>query len=1041
MKKVVNIFFSTRLMGMLFIAFALAMGIATFIENDYNTQTAKALVYNTWWFEGMMLLFMINFFGNMFRYRLFRKEKWAVLLFHLSFVFIILGAGITRYFSYEGTMSIKEGESSNTILSRDNFLNLIVDNGKEQKAYPSKFMLLSAKGTNNFTIKDAFRTQDFSVQLVNYIPNVKKEFVAATKGNEYLLFVDSSTGGRQEYYIKRGSSKIINNVKVGFENPDEGVLNFSYINGALQLKSLADGSYFKMATKENGTVKKDSVQKFNLLSLYTLAGLKFVVPKTPIKGNVIETKGNKNKNPFDKLVFNITSNNESKQVAVKGRASVLGKIAETKVGGLNFRLQYGAKIYTTPFQIKLNDFQLEKYPGSNSPASFASEITVIDKDKENFNFRIFMNNILNYRGYKFFQSSYEINKEEGYEETHLSVNHDFWGTAITYLGYNLLFLGMLLSLFQKETRFGYLRKTLKKLQAKRAITILALFITFSNANAQHNAGISKGQIDSILSKNIVSKKHAEKFSTLVIQDFGGRMKPVHTFASQLLTKVSHSNTYNGMDANQVFISIIENPRFWFQVPFIYLGMKGNHQIRKDIGVPINATHASLADFYTNQGVYKLEKQQETAFKHKIKSKFDLDYISVDDRLNLLYAAVGGSILRIFPLPNDVNNKWVSHPELSQAHFKGTDSVYVKQIIPAYISVLQDAKRTNNYSEANTILEGIKQFQKKYGATVLPSEGKIKAEIAYNKLDIFKKLMKYYGMVSVLLIFLIIIQIFKSNKALNLIIKIGLGIIVLLFLAHTAGLIMRWYISGHAPWSNGYESMVYVTWATMLFGLFFGRKSSLTIAATAFVAAILLWIAHMNFMDPEISNLQPVLNSYWLMVHVAIIVASYGPFTLALLLATISLLLMAITTLKNKGRLDQTIKELTVLTEMAITVGLVMLTIGNFLGGIWANESWGRYWGWDPKETWALISIMIYAFVLHTRLIPGLRGRFAFNTMAVFAFASIIMTYLGVNHLLSGLHSYATGDAVNIPMQIWYWLGGMLVLSIFAYYKFNKHYQK
>jgi cytochrome c-type biogenesis protein CcsB len=293
----------------------------------------------------------------------------------------------------------------------------------------------------------------------------------------------------------------------------------------------------------------------------------------------------------------------------------------------------------------------------------------------------------------------------------------------------------------------------------------------------------------------------------------------------------------------------------------------------------------------------------------------------------------------------------------------------------------------------------------------------------------------------LFIFLIV-QIFKDrNKVINTLIKILIGIVILLFVMHTGALIVRWYISGHAPWSDAYESMIYVAWATMFFGLAFGRKSDMTIAATAFVTAMILMIAHWNWMDPAIANLQPVLDSYWLMIHVAVIVASYGPFTLGMILGIVSLLLMILTTSKNKDKMLLNIKELTIINEMSLTVGLVMLAIGNFLGGMWANESWGRYWGWDPKETWALISIMIYAFVIHMRLVPGLRGRFGFNLMSIVAFASILMTYFGVNFYLAGLHSYASGDQIVSVQFIGIAVGLLAILGFFSYRKYSKYYRK
>ena len=231
------------------------------------------------------------------------------------------------------------------------------------------------------------------------------------------------------------------------------------------------------------------------------------------------------------------------------------------------------------------------------------------------------------------------------------------------------------------------------------------------------------------------------------------------------------------------------------------------------------------------------------------------------------------------------------------------------------------------------------------------------------------------------------------------------------------------------------------WATLGIGLVFGRKNRLTLASAAFVTAMLLWIAHQSWVDPTIANLVPVLDSYWLMIHVAIIVGSYGPLTVGMILGIVSLLLMVMTTKSTKSKMESHIKELTIINELSITVGLVMLTIGNFLGGMWANESWGRYWGWDPKETWALISIMVYAFVIHARLVPGLRGVWTFNLMSVLAYASIMMTYFGVNFYLVGLHSYASGEQVITPTFIWYTLFAVLLLALVSWWRYQVVFRK
>ena len=1067
MKKFINFLYSTRLMAILFILFAVAMGVATFIENDYGTQTSKALVYNAWWFEAIMVLFVVNFFGNIFRYKLYKKEKWPTLMFHLAFLFVIIGAGVTRYIGYEGIMLIDEGETAQTFLSETTYVNAIIDNNKVQKNNHEP-ILLSTWGENSWSYSDNFKGTDYSVQLVDYIPWAEEKFIEDENGTKHLFLVESSSGNRHEHYIKSGTVANIHNILVGYNaKEDNATIQIFEENNRLKIKTKFDGNYKIMATLTDGSIRKDSVQDFNLRSLYTVAELPFVVPEFPKKGNMETVSGPKNDEKLDVIVLDITSNNTTERVSLTGGKFNIDSTKQFTLNGLNFRMWYGAKILNTPFSIKLNDFQLEKYPGSESAASYASEVTVIDSE-ETFDYRIFMNHILDHKGYKFFQSSYDLSGDK--EQTHLSVNHDFWGTFITYLGYSLLYTGMICIFFAKHTRFDSLKKSLRKIRKKKvtmSILVALFFSSFtigqetdhdhSDPNHVHVAApsqnekqqkdphdvnrITNAQIDSILQANLVSVAHAEEFSKLVIQDAGGRMKPAHTFASELVRKVSQAETLHGMKPSQVLLSIIENARLWYEIPAIYLEEK-NMKIREQLGLADTTTYARLSDFFTSKGSYLIREQVAEAQKKNVQNKFEKDLIKIDRRVGLLYSAIGGGILKIYPIPNEKNNKWVSQPEtLLEKRFNPSDTIFVRKSLPLYVQLLQTAKKSNDYTKANQVLEGIKIYQKTYGADVYPSADKIDLEIVYNKYNIFKKLVRYYGFISLLLIGFVVAQIFSTKKWITIGVKALIGVTIGLFLLHTTGLVARWYISGNAPWSNAYESIIYVAWTTMLFGFYLGRKSALTITATTFITSIILFTASMNWLDPEIANLQPVLNSWWLLVHVSIIVASYGPLTLGMILGIFSLFLIVFTTKKNKKKMDLNIKEITVINEMAVTVGLVMLTIGNFLGGMWANESWGRYWGWDPKETWALISIMIYAFVLHMRLIPGLRGRYTFNLWTVIAYASIMMTYFGVNFYLSGLHSYASGDRVITPSSVYYSIGFVAILGTFAWFKYKKYYKK
>jgi len=679
----------------------------------------------------------------------------------------------------------------------------------------------------------------------------------------------------------------------------------------------------------------------------------------------------------------------------------------------------------------------KKYPGTEkSYSSFESKVEVTD-ETEKFDYHIYMNHVLDYRGYRLFQASFD----EDEKGTVLSVSYDFWGTWITYIGYSLLYFAMLAIMFTKFSRFAELKRKLAAVKLKKAkLTAIALFLSLSGfAQGHQNKPADLKVIDSVIQKYKVNEEHAERFGKLVIQDAGGRMKPLNTFSSELLRKVSHENSYKGLNSDQVFLSMTQLPSAWYQVQMIYIST-GNDSIRKIIGIPADQKLASFVNFFDEEGNYKLAKYLDAAYKTANPNKFEKDFVETDKKVNLLSSALFGSILKIFPIPGHPNNKWVSYPELGEAKITGMDSTFTKQIIPIYLSALANASDNGNYKEANFYLDGIQKYQKKYGASVMPSENKVEAEIWYNKINIFKNLFYLYMMAGILMILLVIVKIFnEKNKVLNFLVNFMHIIIALLFVSHTLGLILRWYISGHAPWSNAYESIIYVAWATMFFGLS-DIKSKLTVASGAFVTSMILMAAYANWIDPEIATLQPVLDSYWLMIHVAVIVASYGPFALGMILGTVSLLLILLTTEKNKERMDLNIKEITYINEMALTIGLILLTIGNFLGGQWANESWGRYWGWDPKETWALISIMVYAFVIHMRYVPGLRGRWIFSVMSMLAFISILFTYYGVNFHLVGLHSYASGEAKSLSW-IWQTILGIAIIGAISYPKYRKFYRK
>ncbi|MCK0189057.1 cytochrome c biogenesis protein CcsA [Arenibacter sp. F20364] len=1052
-----KIFFSTRLTAVLFIVFATAMAFGTFIESWYSTETARIWIYNTTWFEAIMVFFVINFVGNIARYNLLKKEKWAILILHLSWILIILGAFVTRYISFEGMMPIREGNTENVFYSDKTYLTVYVDgeinNEPKRKILEDDILVTAEAIKSNLPWNSDFNGQPFTISYAGFIDGAKEGLVEDANGKEYLKIVEAGDGQRHEHYLESGEVTSIHNVLFALNNMTDGAINILETEGNYEIKSPFEGQFMRMADQLQGELVKDSLQTLQLRSLYTTAGMQFVIPEPVIRGSygvIAIPENEKTENDQDALIVDISSNGETVQKKLLGAKGMANFSGEINVGGLDFNLSYGSKVYTLPFGIKLNDFIAEKHPGTeNSYASFMSKVTI--EDERPFDYDIYMNHILDHQGYRFFQASFHPD-EKG---TVLSVNHDFWGTWITYIGYFLLYAGLMGIMFFGKTRFKSLGASLEKLKNKRA-KLAVIFILGSSLSmlAQENTEIdghahdntpTAEQIDSLLHIITPSKEHAAKFSELVVQDAGGRMKPINTFSSELLRKLSLKDKYSDFNSDQVFLSMMLNPAAWYNAEFIALDKKGdNDSIRKILGVEHARKYIKATDFFNEKGEYKLTPYLREAYATNTPNQFQKDFKALDERLVLLDQALGGKIVKIFPLLNDENNKWISAVEYRAGQFQVSDSLYanfIKNAVPFYLMSLEKAVRNGDYSEADKLLAAFKKNQENHGSEVLPSDNKIKAEVFYNKVDLYNKLYKYYALVGLLMFVLLVVQIIKDRKALRVSIAGIKVLIYVFFVLHTLGLAMRWYISGHAPWSDAYESILYVSWATLGMGLLFSKKSDMTVAASTFVTAMLLWIAHQSWVDPSIANLVPVLDSYWLMIHVAVIVGSYGPLTVGMILGVVSLLLIIMTNSKNKEKMDINIKELTIINELSLTVGLVMLTIGNFLGGQWANESWGRYWGWDPKETWALISIMIYAFVVHTRLIPGLRGKWMFNFLSVVAFGSIMMTYFGVNFYLVGLHSYASGAQVITPTFIYYTVFGVLVLGGVSYWRNKKFYAK
>ena len=932
--KIVKLFCSVYVTVALLALYGILCAVATFIEADaaYGTSAAQDLIYRTAFFNIVHFLLLLNLIGVFVIRKFWKTKKYYSMILHISFIVILIGAAITRFYGFEGLMHIREGSSVDSISTLDEYINIgaVVDGEFYSYKFPVRF-----------------------------------NSVTQTRFNEVIPF--------------HGKNLVV---------------------------------------KFNGYQKGDM-------------------------------------NTFDVINITVSYDGETSRLTLP-QSYLDAQIGDAvRLGGIDFQFIWGPAQLSVPFKINLDDFILTRYPGSESPSSYKSKITVTNyEDNSNFSYEIFMNNVLDYKGYRFFQSSYDTD-EKG---TILSVNKDP-GKIPTYIGYFLLTVGFLWSFFGKHSRIWQLSNYLKK-QNLYALLIgisSVFFMLAGNAYAQENTGnqngyqgnvfvyhekrtpeeieaLNKKEIDALssnISKNM--KDHSKKLAKILVQDYQGRIKPLDTLALDILHKLIRKESYNGMNHVEIFLGMMLYRDTFEKMKMFPIKTK---ELKKLLGIEPDEEYVAFKDVFNAAGKYKLSDAVSNANKVSPynRNKFEKELIKFNEQMNIAYTVYNAQMFLIIP---DITGKTTGFltPDEAVHTFDAQNSNEIKNILQNYFNGVHQGISSNNWAEADKNLDLLVQYQKTHGAKILPSDTKVSVEIFMNSFNPFKNLTLVYILLGIILFGFVITAILQ-NKPVNK--TAGKVIIILSIIAvalHTLGLILRWYIAGYAPWSNAYESMIYIAWAGAAAGLIFFRKSLLAIAGTNFVAGITLFVANLGFMDPQIGTLVPVLKSYWLNIHVSVITASYSFFGLSFVLGVVVMVLFILRSDKRK-HIDQSILNVNAINEISLILGLGLLTVGTFLGGVWANESWGRYWGWDPKETWSLITIIAYTIVLHLRLIKPLNKPYIFTVATTLGFYAVLMTYFGVNFYLSGKHSYASGEPVPIPTFLYVMVGLHILLIILSYRKRN-----
>lgn len=619
------------------------------------------------------------------------------------------------------------------------------------------------------------------------------------------------------------------------------------------------------------------------------------------------------------------------------------------------------------FEVSLKNFNVVNYPGTDAPMDYVTTLTANTQE-----IKVSMNNIGSFNGYRFIQSGYDSDMQG----TTLGVYHDPWGIGITYMGYALLFISLIATMVSKKTRMRHLYRKALSLQGAKAWAVTALLAVSSfatSANAQEMVKID-GDI-------------ADDFGKICVL-YNSRITPINTVATSFVTKLCGKPTWDGLSSNQVFAGWIFDVPYWETVKMIEIKEKKAQEL-----LGINGKWASFDDFWDNYNNYKLDAPLKKAYKDG-DTKLQKQLRDADEKFNIIRMLYGGEMLKMFPYAGKQGHmQWFAPGQpLGNLKLDEKELVFIKKSM----DYLAESIITGDKARAEEIAKKIYSYQHVRGKAVVPTKFRIYTETFYNKTNAQRLPVMLYLTLSLLLA---IVSTLSLNNGKQKKTRLVSSVLTWVMLIHTTLLLaLRWFVSGHLPMSNGYETMQFMAWATLIVTLVMEKRFLPVKQFGPLLSSFALLVAMITDGNPQITQLMPVLQSPLLSVHVMVIMFSYALFGLTALIGLQGLI-------AHHRKQEEKEQQLAALSQFLLYPAVALIAIGIFIGAIWANVSWGRYWSWDSKETWALITMLIYSVPLHAD-IKWLRKAQHMHIYMLLAFLSVLMTYFGVNYFLSGMHSYA-----------------------------------
>lgn len=633
-----------------------------------------------------------------------------------------------------------------------------------------------------------------------------------------------------------------------------------------------------------------------------------------------------------------------------------------------------------PFSITLNQFEIIYYKGTLAPMDFISHISVADKDcHRQIQGKVSMNHIFSYQHYRFYQSGYS----EDNEGSVFSVSHDPYGIGITYAGYTLLLLSTVFFFFSPQSRF---RQLLKSPLLHRSLTVILLLFAFSL-----NSNFLKANSPS---PKVLPREVAEHFGDLYIL-YNNRICPLQTFARDFTIKLYGSSSYKGLTPEEVLTGWLFYYDSWKNEPIIRI--KSN-EARKLL--EIEGNYARLKDYISTINEYKLEKMMNHIRSgEQVTDKRGIE--EADEKFNIINLVCTGAMMKIFPCRNIAGKtlEWYSQSDQLPQDMDNDKWVFIRKSM-SYVNEMIVMKK---YNDACLLLEKIKKYQQKECDGLLPADNKFKAEKIYNQFDYSKSVAMACICIG-LICFIYYCHCMASQKRTSRKAIIILNILLwIVFTYLSAAICLRGYVSNHLPLSNGFETMQFMAWCTLLLTFLLQRKFAMLLPFGFLLCGLTLVVSMLGESNPQITQLMPVLQSPLLSIHVVVIMIAYSLLAFIMLNGVTAVILH-----QSQKECKEQIERLQIISQIILYPAIFLLAIGIFIGAVWANVSWGRYWGWDPKEVWALITMLVYALALHPRSLPWFHRTMFFHVFCITAFITVLITYFGVNFLLGGMHSYANG---------------------------------